>query len=311
MARITRDFNPVQLGSIELFCKAAELGSFTLAAQAMGLTPAAVSRSIARLEARLQVKLFARTTRQIRLSNEGQLYYEQCTQALTQIRETERILSGKQSDPSGVLRISAPTTYSHHRLLPFMPRFFERYPKIKIEFNISNRNIDFIEDAYDIAIRLGVPNDSRLVARKLEDAATGIFAAPDYLEKYGTPQTPADLPQHRCLQFLLPSSGRPFPWLLNIDGKEQEFASVSNISITDDALGCVTLAKSGGGICQIFHYIVEEDVRQGKLVEIMHDYTRGQSRPYSMVYPQNRMMSATVRAFVDYVMQEISAKNSS
>jgi DNA-binding transcriptional LysR family regulator len=310
MARITRDFDPVQLGSIELFCKAAELGSFTLAAQTLGLTPAAVSRSIARLETRLQVKLFARTTRHIRLTSEGQLYFEQCTQALTQIRETERSLSGKHSDPSGVLRISAPTTYSHYRLLPIMPRFFERYPRIKIEFNIANRNIDFVEDGYDIAIRLGVLEDSRLVARKLEDAKRGIFASPSYLAQYGTPQTPDDLHQHRCLQFLLPSSGRPFAWLVTENGQEREYAFTSNISVTDDVLGCVSLAKSGGGICQSFQYIVEEDVRQGRLVEIMQDYTRGQIRPYSMIYPQNRMMSATVRAFVDFVLEEISAKNS-
>nr|WP_315476434.1 LysR family transcriptional regulator [uncultured Undibacterium sp.] len=306
---MTRDFDPVQLGSIELFCKAAELGRFTLAAQTLGLTPAAVSRSIARLEARLQVKLFARTTRQIRLTNEGQLYYEQCTQALTQIRETERTLSGKHSDPSGILRISAPTTYSHHRLLPIMPRFFERYPRIKIEFNISNRNIDFVEDGYDIAIRLGTPEDSRLVARKLEDAKRGIFVSPTYLAQYGTPQTPEDLQQHRCLQFLLPSTGRPFPWLVTINGQEQEYAFTSSISVTDDVLGCVSLAKSGGGICQSFQYIVEEDVRQGRLVEILHDYTHGQTRSYSMLYPQNRLMSATVRAFVDFVLQEISLKN--
>ncbi len=309
MVRITRDFDPVQLGSIELFCKAAELGSFTLAAQTLGLTPAAVSRSIARLEARLQVKLFARTTRQIRLTNEGQLYYEQCTQALTQIRETERTLSGKHSDPSGILRISAPTTYSHHRLLPIMPRFFERYPRIKIEFNISNRNIDFVEDGYDIAIRLGTPEDSRLVARKLEDAKRGIFVSPAYLAQYGTPQTPEDLQQHRCLQFLLPSTGRPFPWLVTINGQEQEYAFTSSISVTDDVLGCVSLAKSGGGICQSFQYIVEEDVRQGRLVEILQDYTHGQTRSYSMLYPQNRLMSATVRAFVDFVLQEISLKS--
>ncbi len=310
MVRISREFDPVQLGSIELFCKSAELGSFTLAAQTLGLTPAAVSRSVARLEARLQVKLFARTTRQMRLTSEGQLYYEQCTQALTQIRETERTLSGKHSDPSGVLRISAPTTYSHHRLLPIMPRFFERYPRIKIEFNISNRNIDFIEDGYDIAIRLGIPDDSRLVARKLEDAKRGIFAAPAYLAKYGTPQTPDDLLQHRCLQFLLPSTGRPFPWLLTIEGQEQEFPFSSNISVTDDVLGCVNLAKSGGGICQSFRYIVDEDLRQGRLVEIMPSYTLGQTRAYSMLYPQNRLMSATVRAFVDFVLQEITTPRS-
>ena len=304
---ISRDFDPVQLGSIELFCKAAELGSFTLAAQALGLTPAAVSRSIARLEARLQIKLFARTTRQIRLTNEGQVYFEQCTQALTQIRETERSLSGRHSEPSGVLRISAPTTYSHHRLLPLMAGFFAAYPRIKIEFNISNRNIDFIEEGYDLAIRLGFPEDSRLVARKLEEVTQGIFAAPSYLAQHGTPQTPAELAQHRCIQFILPSNGRAFPWILQEDGVVQEIVTPPTIHVSDDVLGCVSLAKSGAGLCQSFHYIVADEIARGSLVEVLHPYT-GQTRPYSILYPQNRLMSATVRAFVEFVLQEISGK---
>ena len=305
ISQLKRDFDPVQLGSIELFCKAAELSSFTLAAHALGLTPAAVSRSIARLEERLQLKLFARTTRQIRLTNEGQVYFEQCTQALTQIRETERNLTGRHSEPSGRLRISAPTSYSHHRLLPIMSKFFDAYPSIKIEFNISNRNIDFVEEGYDLAIRLGFPEDSRLVARKLEDVKHGLFAAPSYLARHGTPQIPADLAQHRCIQFVLPSSGRPMPWLLREEGRTQEYLSSTSIHVTDDVLGCVGLAKSGAGISQSFHYIVAEELARGELVEVLNAYT-GHVRPYSIVYPQNRLMSATVRVFVEFVLKEIS-----
>nr|WP_222611202.1 MULTISPECIES: LysR family transcriptional regulator [Undibacterium] len=306
---INRDFDPVQLGSIELFCKAAEQQSFTLAASALGLTPAAVSRSVARLEARLQVKLFARTTRQIRLTEEGKAYYEQCTQALQQIREAELSLAGKQREPSGSLRISAPTTYAHYRLLPLMPRFFERYPKIKIELNISNRNVDFVEEGYDVAIRLGYLDDARLasglVARKLEDVVRGTYASPSYLKRFGMPRTPEDLHQHRCLQFLLPSTGRPFPWYFEVNGETQEFAFAPSISVTDDVLGGMTLAKNGGGICQSFHYIVADDIAQGRLVEVLKEYN-GQTRPYSLVYLPNRLMSATVRAFVDFVMAEIA-----
>lgn len=304
---IHRGFDAVQLGSIELFCKAAEQQSFTLAANLLGITPAAVSRSVARLEARLQVKLFVRTTRQIRLTDAGKAYYEQCTQALQQIRDAELSLLGKQREPSGSLRVSLPTTYGHHRLLPLMPKFFERYPKIKIELNVANRNVDFVEEGYDVAIRLGMPDDSRLVARKLEDVVRGTYASPDYLKRYGVPQTPEDLHQHRCLQFLLPSTGRPFSWYFDCDGETKEFEFQAAVSITDDVLGNMTLAKNGGGICQSFHYIVADDLKQGRLVEILKDYT-GQTRPYSMVYLPNRMMSATVRAFVDFVMEEIAEK---
>lgn len=125
-----RSFDPVQLGSIELFCRAAELHSFTAAAELLGLTPASVSRSISRLEARLGVRLFARTTRNIRLTNEGEIYYRQCQQALEQIAEAERVITGTQKIPSGRLRVSVGTPYAHHRLLPLLPRFQAEHPQI-------------------------------------------------------------------------------------------------------------------------------------------------------------------------------------
>ena len=298
---MSREFDPVQLGSIEMFCKAAELGSFTRAAASLGLTPAAVSRSIARLEARLQVKLFARSTRQIRLSDDGRLYFEQCAQALAQIRATERALSGRQLEPSGLLRISAPTTWGHYRLLPRMAQFCARFPQLRIDLNISNRNIDFVEEGYDLAIRLGVPEDSRLVARKLEDATLGVFAAPAYLQAHGIPLAPQDLRQHACIQFILPSSGRPIAWRFRQDGQEREYAFDAVLSVSDDVLGCVSLAKGGSGLCQSYHFIVADAVQRGELVEVLQPYA-GCSRPFSILYPHNRHLAASVRAFVDFML---------
>ena len=173
-----RHFDPVQLGSIELFCKAAELGSFTAAAEALGVTPASVSRSISRLEARLGVRLFVRTTRQIRPTPEGVLYHQQCQQALEQIAAAERVLTGRQNMPSGSLRISVGSPYGHYRLLPLLPRFQQAYPQIEVELSIANRVVDFVEEGFDLAIRLGVPPDSRLIALPLEEPTLGIFAAP-------------------------------------------------------------------------------------------------------------------------------------
>ncbi|HLA32644.1 MAG TPA: LysR family transcriptional regulator, partial [Pseudomonas sp.] len=148
-----RQFGGVLLGSIELFCLAAELGSFTAAAQAAGVTPAAVSRSVARLEALLGVRLLARTTRQMSLSEAGRVYFEQCRQALGQLGEAERTLSGQQSEPAGLLRISLPTTYGHYRVLPLLPAFRARYPQVRIEVELSNRNVDFTSEGFDLAIR--------------------------------------------------------------------------------------------------------------------------------------------------------------
>src|ERR1700756_3722108 len=128
-----RHFDDVQLGSIELFCLAAEPGSFTAAANTAGVTPAAVSRSIARLEKRLGVRLFVRSTRSIRLTEGGQAYFQQCRAALDQLVDAERKVTGEQVQPSGTIRITTPTTYGHHRLLPLLPLFRARYPLIKVD----------------------------------------------------------------------------------------------------------------------------------------------------------------------------------
>ena len=298
---MARTFDPVQLGSIELFCKAAELGGFTAAAEALGLTPAAVSRSIGRLEARLGVRLFVRTTRSIRLTDDGELYRAQCQQALEQIAEAERALSGHQQVPSGVLRISAPTTYAHHRLMPLLPAFMESFPKVTVEINISNRNIDFVEDGHDLAIRHGTLPESRLIARKLEDAALGVFAAPAYLKRRGTPTTLAELKAHDCIQFVLPSTGRPMAWIFKEKGADVDFSFSSRQRVHEDVLGCVNWARAGGGLFQTYDFIARDAVQRGELVEVLRRH-RGRSRPFSILYPQNRHLSARVRAFVAYLV---------
>ena len=153
-----RQFDDVLLGSIELFCLAGEAGSFTAAGNTAGVTPAAVSRSVARLEKRLGVRLFVRSTRSIRLTEGGKTYFEQCRGALNQLVEAERKVTGEQVQPSGTIRISAPTTYGHHRLLPMLPLFRAKCPLIKLEVHISNRNVDFHEENFDLAIRFDCPS---------------------------------------------------------------------------------------------------------------------------------------------------------
>jgi DNA-binding transcriptional LysR family regulator len=301
---MSRAFDAMQLGSIELFCRVAELGSFTAAAAAVGVTPAAVSRSVGRLEARLGVRLFVRTTRQIRLTDDGRLYYEQCQQALLQIAEASRAVAGQQAVPSGALRISAPTTYAHYRLFPMLPRFVAAYPKVQVEISVSNRNIDFVEEGFDLAIRLGAPQDSRLVARKLEDATLGVFGSPGYLKAHGTPKNLGDLKQHDCIQFVLPSTGRPLPWLFRDGGEDVERAFSGSVKVFDDVLGCFNHARAGGGLVQIYHFIANDAVRRGELVEVVKR-CGGRARPFSVLYPHNRHMSARVRAFVDFILLQV------
>lgn len=301
-----RQFDDVLLGSIELFCLAAEEGSFTAAALSAGVTPAAVSRSVARLEERLGTRLFVRTTRSIRLTDGGRSYYEQCRQALTQLVEAEREVTGQQQEPSGTLRISLPTTYGHHRLLPLLPEFRRLYPKVQVEVHLSNRNIDFVAEGYDMAVRVRAQPDSTLIARPLEDARLAVVAAPAYLARAGTPQTLDDLEQHDCIQFELPSSGRPITWLFNEGNTAREILTSGGYLCADDVLAGVTLAKHGAGLFQTYRFIVERELAEGTLVEVLQPFS-GRSRPFTLLYPYSRHMPLRLRAFVNFIMDKKQA----
>ncbi|MDQ1814618.1 LysR family transcriptional regulator [Massilia sp. CCM 9210] len=297
-----RHFEDVLVGSIELFCAAAEYGSFTAAAKAVGVTPAAVSRSVSRLEARLGARLFVRTTRQVSLTEDGRRYFEQCRQALTQLINAERAVTGLQSMPSGVLRISVPTTYGHHRVLPLLPQFRALYPEVRVDVHVSNRNIDFVDEGYDLAIRAREPADSRFVARKLEDAELVVVAAPGYLARAGMPDSIASLARHDCINFVLPSTGRPIPWLFREKGKLIEVAATGSYCLYEDILAGVTLARSGAGLFQAYRFTIEEELRNKSLVDVLSAHG-GCSRPFSVMYPHGRHLSLKVRAFVDFLLE--------
>jgi DNA-binding transcriptional LysR family regulator len=299
-----RQFDDIQLGSIELFCLAGELGSFTAAAHAAGVTPAAVSRSVARLEERLGLRLFVRTTRHMGLTDGGRDYFDQCRQALAQLVEAERSASGQQLRPSGTLRISVPTTYAHYRLLPLLPAFRQRHPEVKVDVHISNRNIDFAEEGYDLAIRVRAPADSSLIVRHLEDTPLVVVASPGYLRRRGTPTSLDDLVRHDCIQFDLPSSGRRIAWLFRQDGKDLDILGEDGYSISDDVLGGVTLARHDAGLFQTYRFIVEDDLRTGRLVEVLQAFGR-RSRPVNLLYPHNRHVPLRVRSFVDFMVERI------
>ena len=303
-----RQFDDILLGSIELFCLAAELQSFTAAAVEAGVTPAAVSRSVARLEERLGVRLFVRTTRQIRLTDGGQAYYEQCRDALTRLVEAEREITGHQARPSGTLRISVPTTYGHYRVLPLLAGYRLLHPEVKVEIHLSNRNIDFADEGYDLSIRVRPPVDSNLVGRKLEDAELALVAAPSYLARRGVPAQVADLAAHDCIVFELPSSGRQVSWAFLQDGEEIAVPVTGSYTITDDVLGCVTLARNGAGVAQAFRYVIEADLRSGALVELLPE-AGGCTRPITLLYPSSRHVPLRVRSFVDYLVANLGRRD--
>ncbi len=296
-----RHFDDVQLGSIELFVLAGEQGSFTAAAALAGVTPAAVSRSISRLEERLGVRLFVRTTRQIRLTDGGQAYFEQCRQALYQLVEAEREVTGQQAAPSGKLRISAPTPYAHSRLLERLAAFRLQYPQVQVEVHISNRNIDFAEEGYDLAVRGRMPQDSTLVARKLEDAALVLVVSPAYLKRRGKPKSLEDLAGHDCIQFVLPSTGRLVPWTFVRDGATVELTGNDAIVCAEDFLGINTMALHGAGIAHTYRFSVERELASGELVELLPQFG-GTTRPFYLIYPHARHLPLRVRSLVDFLL---------
>jgi DNA-binding transcriptional LysR family regulator len=296
------DTSHTQLGTIAIFCKAAELGGFTAAARALALTPAAASRGVGRLEERLGLKLFRRTTRSMRLTDDGRLYFEQCRAALGQIDDAEKTITGRQTEVRGQLRISVPSTYAQYRLLPRLPAFRRLYPLVELEINVSSRNIDFVEEGYDVAIRLGEPPDSRLVARKLEDARLGLYASPAYLRRQGVPRTLDDLQdptRHTLLPFLLPSTGRALPWLFMHHGQSIEVSPQSSVQVSGGPLGCVALARAGMGLMQTPDWMAQ--AHGAELKEVMKDFG-GRTRAFYLLYPQNRHLAARVRALVEFLV---------
>jgi len=300
---MTRHFDDLQLGSIEMFCLAAELSSFTAAANAAGVTPAAVSRSVSRLEARLGIRLFVRSTRHIRLSDEGRAYFEQVRPAIAQLVDAERQVGAQGA--AGRLRISLPTPYAHYRVLPLLPAFRDKYPNVDVHVHISNRNVDFADDGYDLSVRGRAPDDSALIARKLEDAELVVVGAPEYLRRRGTPKTLEDLAAHDCIQFDRPSSGRRIPWTFQVEGEAVDIVTDGAYGTAEDVLGGVTLARAGAGLFQTYRFVVEDDLRAGSLTEVLQQHG-GSTRPFVLLYPHARHISRRVRAFVDFLVDKLA-----
>ncbi|EJL67745.1 LysR substrate-binding domain-containing protein [Variovorax sp. Varisp85] len=286
------------LGDVEAFVTVVEKGSMTTAAVALATTPSVLSRAITRLEARLGVQLLRRTTRRLSLTEQGRLYLEHSRAAFALIDEAERTVQGQGDELKGSVRLSAPTTYAHHRLPALLQHFSAQHPQVRIELNITNRNVDLVAEGYDLAIRMGSLPDSGLVARKLEDAAMCLIAAPSYIARAGAPAGIGDLARHSCLAFVMPSTGRVSPWILRADGRDVDWVPQGGLQVSDDVLGVVTLAQSGLGICQTYDFIAQDLIAQGRAVEVLAP-ARGRSRPFSVIYAPHRRLSSASRALID------------
>ncbi len=297
---VTESSEPVaSLPTIVAFVRTKEAGSFTAAARQLHVTPAAVSRSVARLEAQLGTALFRRSTRQLRPTPAGERYHARCVEALALLAGAERDARGEAGPPRGRVRISLPTTYGLHRVVPALAGLAEAHPGVVLELQVENRVTDFVREGSDLAIRLGAIDDASLVARKLGDAPLGTFASPGYLEARGRPRSLDALEGHVLLPFVLPRSGRVLPWLFAAPSREL-VPSGAPVRCMDDPQGLVALALAGVGICQIYRFMVAHEVRAGRLLEVLEKHG-GRTRPFSLVYPKAHV-APHVRVVIDWIL---------
>lgn len=287
------------LANLEVFCRTFELGNFTRAAAALGLTPQAASRALARLEAHVGATLFRRTTRSLAPTAAGRAYYPRCRQALDLLAEGGRELAAEAA-ARGTVRISAGTPWGHHRLLPALAGLGRAHPGIELVIQLDNRNVDFVRDGFDLAIRLGAIRDQTLVARKLGAHALGLYASPTYLAARPAPRRAADLAQHRCIGFVMPGSGRVLPW--ELAGGAQVAPSPA-ILVEGDVLGTIALARAGAGIVQTYDFAVARELSRGELVEVL-PAERGAARGFSLLYPKGVVQTAAVKQVIAAVLAD-------
>lgn len=295
-----------RLTALNAFVRTAELGSFVAAGRALGLTPSAVGKAVTRLEQQLGVRLFQRSTRSIRLTDEGALFLERCRRILDDLDDAHAVLTQTQEVPRGVLRISAPNV-SYHLLLPALPEFIRRYPEIELELDFNDRMVDLIDERIDVAIRGGELSDSRLMARPLYLFQLRLCASPDYLERYGIPTSPQELEQHSAIRFRFPNSGRMQRWPLKTPNDEYSLRMKHIITCNNvDALRSATV--SGLGIGCIPDFMVTEALNNGTLCTVLDEYIEGPTR-FSLIWPSNRHLSPKVRVFVDFICEWFKSVN--
>lgn len=290
-----------RLLAMQTFARVAELQSFSLAAQSLNLPNASVSTRVSQLEEHLGIKLLTRTTRHIRLTDEGAVYLEWVQRLLAEIGEVEDQLRGHRLQPQGRLRVDVPASAGRNVIAPALPSFLAQYPDITIDLGCTDRPVDLIAEGVDCVIRGGRVTDETLVARRLGIFDVMTCAAPGYLKHYGVPQSPHDLTQHKAVNFFSAKTGKVMPLDFLIDGSFQTVKVQHSVG-TNDADTYMALALQGLGIAQFPRsQLVQEAIAAGKLVPILQAW-QPSSFPLYVVYPRNRHLNARVRVFVDWVV---------
>lgn len=294
------------LSALPAFVAVAEGGSFAAAAEKLHLTRSAVSKIVSRLEARLGVMLFMRTTRSLSLTDEGALYYEHCRQALANIQAAEHQLDSGKMQVSGRLRVSVPVLFGHLCIAPLLTALANEHPLLALEISFSDRRIDLVDEGFDLAVRIGELADSgSLIARRLGEHGMLLCASPDYLWRSGEPSTLDALSRHQAVGYL--HAGTVLPWQLRGEnGELQSFRPPAKMMM-DDMQGIVDAVSAGAGIAWLPEWLVRDRLVVGTLVEIM----RGESSlsfPVNVVWPYMPYQPLKVRLAVDKLVAELPGK---
>ncbi|RRN63846.1 LysR family transcriptional regulator [Caulobacter sp. 602-1] len=284
-------------GEMMVFVRVVEAGSFSEAARLLLMTPSTVSKLIARLEARLGVRLIERSTRRLALTGEGQFYYERSQALLGQLEATEQQIALGGAEAEGVIRVTSSVTFGVAALEPILPEFLEAYPKIVVDLSLSDDVVDLYLDRTDIAIRVGKLQDSNLMARKIGETRRRIVASPTYLAKHGTPQTPEDLVHHNCLGF---NFRRANPvWPMREGGRIVE-RMLSGSLLANNGETLRRMAMAGVGIARIADYHLRGPIARGELIELLPDSDIGETDEINALFRGAQFLPARVRAFLDF-----------
>jgi LysR family transcriptional regulator, regulator for bpeEF and oprC len=288
------------LRTLAIFVKVAERRSFVRAAGDLGITQSGVSNAINRLEAQLGVRLLARTTRRVGLTEDGAAYFERCRQVLADLEEAELVLKETRLTPTGRLRIDMPVAFGRLKMVPLLGPFQAQYPDLTLALSFTDRYVDLVEEGIDVSVRFGQLQDSSLIARRLTQTQFRVFGAPSYFAQHGRPRTPDDLAAHNCLALTLRDTRLARDWRFARDGVETVVAPKGNMSFSDGAALC-EVAGAGYGLAQIHGYYIDNALAAGHLEPVLEKF-KPKADPIWLVYPQTRHLSPKVRAFIDFMV---------
>ncbi|MFA5678269.1 MAG: LysR substrate-binding domain-containing protein [Pseudomonas sp.] len=284
-----------------IFTRVVECHSFTSAAATLGMQKSTVSRRLVQLEERLGVRLLNRTTRKLRLTEVGQAYYERCRQIMQEFAEAEEAIMQLQSEPTGLLRITSPIEFGQLFLGNVIGDFVRRYPALQVEVELTTRVVDPVEEGVDIAIQLGRPQDSSLVARPMLLSPRQLFASPVYLKEFGVPERPEDLMQHRCIHTLADEGRRWHFQEPSVSIAVPQTITVNNITFAREA------AVAGAGIINVPSFIAQSQVEEGGLCRVLEECVLPSTELYAL-YPSRRFQVMKVKTFIDCMMEQLELR---